>query len=164
MKSYWGPARAALAAAAAGSLIGACGGGSIGGQRATAPARSASRPAATAKPIDAAVIAGRLKAEGLPIKHEVIFTAKTDPNHLLGRQGGYTSKVEWGSKDHPSGIEVFPSVALVRKRLVLLQTVQGTFVGDGYDYAAGTALLRLSQNLTPAQATKYSADFRQITG
>jgi hypothetical protein len=41
----------------------------------------------------ASALAARLKAAGLPVTHLIVYTAITDPNHEMGRQGGYTSKV-----------------------------------------------------------------------
>ena len=56
----------------------------------------AAAPAAHSAPArSAAQIAARMKAAGVAITHLVIYTAATDPNHLMGRQGGYTSKVAW---------------------------------------------------------------------
>ncbi len=43
----------------------------------------------------ASALAARLKAAGLPVTHLIVYTAATDPNHEMGRQGGYTSKVAW---------------------------------------------------------------------
>jgi hypothetical protein len=57
------------------------------------PAPSASP--ATHHPATAAVLATDLRAEGLPVRHLIVYTAATDPNAELGRQGGYTSKVAW---------------------------------------------------------------------
>jgi hypothetical protein len=57
------------------------------------PAASAS-PAAH-QPATAAVLATDLRAEGLPVRRLIVYTAATDPNAELGRQGGYTSKVAW---------------------------------------------------------------------
>jgi hypothetical protein len=37
-------------------------------------------------------------------------------------------------------------------------------VADGYDYLSGTAILRLSQYLTPAQARAYKAAFSAAAG
>ena len=37
--------------------------------------------------------------------------ASTDPNHLLGRQNGYTSKINWGPDGNTGTIEVFPDQA-----------------------------------------------------
>jgi hypothetical protein len=37
---------------------------------------------------------------------------------------------------------------------------RGTIIGDGYDYTDSTALLRLGQAYTPAQAHRLLAAFR----
>jgi hypothetical protein len=120
-------------------------------------------------------IAARLRAAGLPVTHLTVFTAVTDPNHELGRQGGYTSKVAWvdhravaagagnpasdrGGTEFGGGIEVFPTVAGSYARYQELKGLAPP-LGDGYDYLAGTAVLRLSQYLTPAQAHAYRAAF-----
>jgi hypothetical protein len=147
------------------------------------PAPSAS---AAPHPASAAVLAADLRAEGLPVRHLIVYTAATDPNAELGRQGGYTSKVAWvdrravrayqagfkqdqlgfspgnpgdrGSVDNGGGIEVFPTAAQARQRADYIRGF-GAPLADGYDYADGGALLRLSQYLTPAQAQAYRADF-----
>jgi hypothetical protein len=113
----------------------------------------------------AAVLASDLKAAGLPVTHLIVCTAVTDPNHLLGRQGGYTSKVAWQDQraiaagagkpiasdrsgtELGDGIEVFPTVAAAAQRLAHLKSFQPP-LGDGYDYQPGAAILRLSQYLT----------------
>jgi hypothetical protein len=119
-----------------------------------------------------AVLASRLKAAGLPVTHLIVYNAVTDPNRLLGRQGGYTSKVAWqdqraiaagaskptasdrGGNEFGGGIEVFPTVAAAAQRLAYLKSFQPP-LGDGYDYQSGTVILRLSNYLTPAQAHAY---------
>ena len=74
------------------------------------------------------MLAGRLKDAGLPLTHLIVYTPATDPNHLMGRQGGYTSKVAWqdprairagagdpasdpGGTEFGGGIEVYPTRA-----------------------------------------------------
>jgi hypothetical protein len=138
---------------------------------ALSPAPSAS-PAAH-HPASAAELARQLKAAGLPVRHLIVYTATTDPNHQLGRQGGYTSKVAWvdpraikagagnpasdrGGIEFGGGIEAFPTTTSARARYELLRGFQPPF-GDGYDYLSGTVVLRLSQYLTPAQARAYRA-------
>lgn len=121
----------------------------------------------------AAVIAGELAHAGLGVTKLITWTPATDPNHLMGRQGGYTSKVAWvdpaasaagdpsndvGGTEFGGGIEVFPDAASAQSRLAELQGFKPPF-GDGYDYLAGTALLRLSNFLAPAQAAAYKAAF-----
>jgi hypothetical protein len=123
----------------------------------------------------AAVLTARMKAAGLPIRDLIVYNAATDPNHLLGRQGGYTSKVAWvdpaavaagagspsgdpGGTQFGGGIEVFPSAADAEARLAYLKAFRPPF-GDGYDYRVGSAILRLSNYLTPAQAAKFRTVF-----
>jgi hypothetical protein len=144
-----------------------------GSQPAQAGTQSAAVPSS---PPSAAVLASRLKAAGLPVTHLIVYTAATDPNHLLGRQGGYTSKVAWqdrraiaagagkpagsdrGGTEFGGGIEVFPTMAAAAQRLAYLKSFQPP-LGDGYDYQSGTAILRLSQYLIPGQARAYQAAF-----
>jgi hypothetical protein len=132
----------------------------------------ASTPPAAHHTASAAALAARLEAAGLPVRHLIVYTAASDPNHLLGRQGGYTSKVAWvdpraarqdagdtrGSIGLGGGIEVFPDAASARARYERLRGFQPPF-GDGYDYLSGTVILRLSQYLTPAQARAWKVAF-----
>jgi hypothetical protein len=146
------------------------------------PSAAVTHPAATpspspaAAPPTAAALASGLKAAGLPVTHLIVYNAVTDPNHLLGRQGGYTSKVAWqderaiaagagkpvpsdrGGTEFGGGIEVFPTVAAAAQRLAYLKSFQPP-LGEGYDYQSGTAILRLSNYLTPGQAHVYRAAF-----
>ena len=160
------------AVAAVGALAG-CGGAA----RASPPAASTPPPppAAAAASPDAGTLAARLQAAGIPVKNLIVYDAATDPNHLLGRQGGYTSKVAWedpraikggasdpaadrGGTEFGGGIEVFATTNATAQRAAYLRAFSPPF-GDGYDYVAGTAILRLSQYLTPAQAQGYRAAF-----
>ena len=146
-----------------------------GSQPAAAGTQSAAVPS---RPPTAAVLASRLKAAGLPVTHLIVYNAVTDPNHELGRQGGYTSKVAW--RDHRAvtagttdgtfigagidsggGIEVFPAAAGAQTRYHYLRDISSKLpsFSDGYDYLSGTAVLRLSRYRTPAQAHAYQAAF-----
>ena len=170
-----------LAVFAAMAALSAC--GTVAAPRSGTSSPAASARAATAPAVatpavvspSAAVIASRLVKGGLSVTQLVVYTAVTDPNHLLGRQGGYTSKVAWvdpaavaagagspssdpGGIEFGGGIEVFNTRALAAERLAYLKDFQPPF-GDGYDYQAGTAILRLSNYLTPAQAAAYRIAF-----
>src|SRR6266516_6351788 len=174
--------RKLLAALALMVVLGGCSGGSRGAALSPAPSASA----AAHHPASAAVLAADLRAEGLPVRRLIVYTAATDPNAELGRQGGYTSKVAWvdrravkayqagfkqdqlgfspglpgdrGSVDNGGGIEVFPTAAGARQRADYIRGF-GPSLADGYDFTSGGALLRLSQYLTPAQAQAYRAAF-----
>ena len=166
--------------------LAACGGSGSSSPHSTAappavtPSASAHSVQAVPVPVSpsAAVIAGLLKSAGQPITGLIVYNEVTDPNHLLGRQGGYTSKVAWqdppaeaagdvgqpsgpdetGSVEFGGGIEVFPDAANADARYTELKGFTAPF-GDGYDYLTGTAVLRLSQYLTPAQASAYYNEF-----
>lgn len=101
------------------------------------------------------------------IKNFTVYTATTDPNHLLGRQGEYTSKVIWG-QDRGNGnvfssIEVFPDAADARLRYAYLRAFRPP-IGDGYDYLYRAAILRLASIYTPAQAAALRGSFERSCG
>jgi hypothetical protein len=124
---------------------------------------------------NASVIVSGLKCRGLPISNTKVYTAANDPNHLLGRSHGYTSKVNFvdsrlgpstGNFDPSEGgsVEVFSSKddAKARKQLIDNITQKDPALGDGYDYLEGAALLRLSNKLVPAQAKVYDSTFKTV--
>jgi hypothetical protein len=164
-----------LAAALAALLTVGCGSSSSTSETPSAAPGTASSSPAAPHPVSAAALARRLKAAGLPVRRMIVYTAVTDPNHELGRQGGYTSKVAWadpraarqdagdqrGSIGLGGGIEVFPTAASAKARYQYLRGFQPPF-GDGYDYLSGAAILRLSQYLTPTQARAYKAAFSVV--
>jgi hypothetical protein len=173
---------AALAIGAALALGGCSSASPPGPSPAASPGAvtTSSTPAAQHHAASAAVLAGRLKAGGLPVRHLIVYTAVTDPNHLLGRQNGYTSKVAWqdpraikagagspssdpGGTEFGGGIEAFSTAAGAQARYQYLRGFKAPF-GDGYDYLSGAAILRLSQYLTPAQARAYRAAFTAAAG
>jgi hypothetical protein len=95
----------------------------------------------------------------MKLRHVTAYTAATDPDHLLGRQGGYTSKINW-----PNGsIEVFSTRAEAQKRETYIQAFAGTFIGDGYDYLVGIYLLRIFDSQTPTQAHTLELKFLKVT-
>ena len=169
---------ALLAAAAAAIIVAGCGSSppASPAQHATTPAQQRTSTPATAS---AAVLTQRMKAAGLPITSVTVYNATTDPNHLLGRQGGYTSKVAWvvpaavsagagspssdpGGTEFGGGIEVFAATADAQSRLDELKAFKPP-LGDGYDYLAGGAVLRLSNYLTPDQAARFRSAFESAT-
>jgi len=182
MKGKAGKPVCALIALTVTALAGCGGSGSspalASGHSATG--RTTPATAAPSRPASAAVLAGRLKAAGLPVQHLIVYTPSTDPNHEMGRQGGYSSKVAWvdpraihagagnpasdrGGIEFGGGIEVFSSATSAQARYQYLRGFQPP-LGDGYDYLSGTAILRLSQYLTPAQARACRSAFTAAMG
>lgn len=150
---------AALGSAALLALAG-CGSTAVATHPSTAsppsPSASASMPTLTAEQI----------AAKMGLKNVFAYNAQTDPNQLLGRQGEYTSKLNWGgatSDESNNSIEVFAATADAQARYEYLQGFRPPF-GDGYDHLNGVYLLRLSSDWTPAQAAQIKAQFDQAVG
>ena len=149
--------------------VAACGSSAIPASASTGSSRPASlavtagtsRPAASG---DAVCGSAEVIAQRMGMKSLTVYTAVTDPNHLLGRQGEYTSKVEWRAAGENSGIEVFTDMPDARMRYVYLRAFRPP-LGDGYDYLDRRAVLRLASIYTPAQASALKASFeRSCTG
>ncbi|OLZ44588.1 hypothetical protein BS329_36295 [Amycolatopsis coloradensis] len=99
------------------------------------------------------------------------YTPEDDPNHLLGRPNGYTSKtafsdsrvkqsdVEYLGSDaveRGGSVEVFGDEAGAKARMKFIQTVSKSLPSVGeYDYVNGAVLVRVSRLLTPDQAKEY---------
>jgi hypothetical protein len=109
-----------------------------------------------------------------------VYTEADDPNKLMGRPGGYISKTAFYdsriSKDAAPGerddaiirggsVEVFESAELAAKRYEYVKTIaESSSLFTEYDYVAGTALVRVSKELTPSQAREYEAALKEIVG
>lgn len=135
----------------------------------SAPPSPLATTAPTPVPQTAKAMIRGLKKRHAPIIGIVIYNAKTDENHLLGRPNGYLSKGAWrdsripasetpgytlGDIDVGGGIEVFASRERAIERGGYIQSL-GTPITNEYDYVCGQALLRISGYLTPKQARGY---------
>lgn len=103
------------------------------------------------------------------VKPGVVYTAETDPNHLLGRPGQYLSKamfvdtrIKPGAIDSPDSVAVGGSVEVfadgqgAQARMKYIQAITAGFpTAAEYDYASGPVLVRVGKTLTPAQASEY---------
>jgi len=101
------------------------------------------------------------------------YTAEDDPNHLLGRPNGYTSKAAFADSRVPAGqlegvapdgtdrggsVEVFADAAGAKARADYIQTITKSLPAAAeYDYPVGPVLVRVSHLLTPDQAKEYEA-------
>ncbi len=130
-----------------------------------------SSAAATAAPTAKQVIQ-ELAVHGLPAHLTVVYTAATDPNHLLGRPNGYLSKASFsdrrvsssdtegdtkGDVDFGGSVEVFSSASGAKARAAYIESIEKALpiMGTEYDYLNGPVLLRVSQYFTPTQAKGY---------
>lgn len=141
---------------------------------AAAMSSPASASPTTPTALDAAGVVTKLKAARLPVGAVTVYTAANDPNHLLGRPNGYTSKAAFidtrvkpsdardtsaGSVDLGGSVEVFATGAEATAREQYIQGAEKSMpmLGTEYDYVSGDVLLRVSEVLTPDQAKAYQA-------
>lgn len=110
-------------------------------------------------------------ANAMSLGTVTVWTADTDPNKLLGRTGGYTSAATIAdtritcterATDCGATIEVYPTAdeALARSQYIQAILGNGGVLGTEYHYFEGTALLRVTGQLTPDQAKVYATQFQ----
>jgi hypothetical protein len=127
-------------------------------------------------PQSAEEVLQELKDRELPVGESVAYTAKNDPNDLLGRPNQYSSKVNFKDTrlkpdsladdlnvQEGGSIEVFKNQddAIARKQYI--ESIGKGFAPfSEYTYREGTILLRLSHQLTPKQAAEYENALKGI--
>ncbi|POM26356.1 hypothetical protein BTM25_07530 [Actinomadura rubteroloni] len=145
---------------------------------AAAPTTSAPKPAPK-KPMTAADVLKALEAAGLPIKTTVVYTAKTDPNEMLGKEGKYTSKATCadervnlskvrdrskGNVDLGCDVEVFATNAGAQARSAYIKASIAAvgILTKEYHLIKGGVLLRISGILTKKQAAAYKTPLMSL--
>lgn len=103
-----------------------------------------------------------------------VYTAATDPNKLLGRPGGYTSKADFTDDrakpklddevQNGGSVEVYddPAEAEERAKFIADTLDKMKIFGTEYHYLKGGILLRVSGALTPEQAAEYEKALEQL--
>jgi hypothetical protein len=168
-----------------GLAVVACGSASPSASSSTpspsAAAATSSTAATPSLPPTAASLVTGLAAQIATVTASVVYTAATDPNHLLGRPGGYTSKAAFtdsrisasqaqdpsaGSVDLGGSIEVFPGAAGAVARGQYIERAEAAtgILAHEYDITSGGVLLRLSAVFTPTQVQPFQAALSHITG
>lgn len=114
----------------------------------------------------------KLKAADVGVTGGTIQDENTDPNNLLGRPGGYTSRASadlpGGRRDEPVHsinrglvVEVFPTADDADRRAEYIQTVTKgmPLLPAEYHYRAdaGRVLVRVSGLVKPSRAAKVAA-------
>ncbi|ONH33690.1 hypothetical protein BL253_00650 [Pseudofrankia asymbiotica] len=118
-------------------------------------------------------VAIRLLDAGVPLHTTVVYDASSDPNQLLGKPDGYTSKIAFldaRTQINPAGvtskdpveqggsIEVFADSAAASSRVQQLRTVSSSSqLLQEADYQQGGVVLRVSRYLSKEQADGYGA-------
>jgi hypothetical protein len=150
-------------------LAAGCGSPSAASTATATPKATATPQVAHAGQSAPQILAG-LKAKGLPVGESVTYTDATDLNHLLGRPGQYTGKINFKDTRTPDSgnhdvaievgdggsIEVFATAADATKRFTYVQGIAtSSALFAEYDFQDGLGVLRVSKMLTPAQAQAY---------
>lgn len=156
-----------LAAVVAVVALGACG-------RTTEPAAVAPAPAIEA--LAGSVVDG-LQRNGMPIGFVLRYTVATDPEHLLGRPGGYVSKADFSDtrivrstgtprrEDASGSVEVFATEAEAQARYAFFQAfIQYNALLKERVILERAVVLRLTEKLSADQVAAYHAALRMVLG
>lgn len=126
---------------------------------------------------DAAGVVAALAEQGLPVKLSEAYTEQTDPNKLLGRPNGYTSKAAFtdgrvdaskvagkkGDVGLGGGVEVFADADAAQARVEYIQGIaKSSPMFAEYSYASGNVVVRVSKELVPGDATAYETALGKI--
>lgn len=131
----------------------------------------------TPPPRTADTIVKAIAAKVATARPGFVYTADTDPNHLLGKPNSYTSEATFtdnrispadtagvrpGSIQKGGSVEVFAnaSSATIRQQRLAQLEKNAPLLASEYTFTDGPALLRVSGRLTPAQAAEYATAFR----
>lgn len=124
---------------------------------------------------------GRTMASRVPTMQIVrVFTPADDPNSLLGRPNGYTSKIgftdsrvppdklmglEPGAVEAGGSIETWPDEDSAQRRADYISELgKAVPFAVEYDYVVGPHLVRVSRLLSPDQAAEYERAARAVAG
>jgi hypothetical protein len=116
--------------------------------------------------LDAKAVFDRLVGQGLPIANPVPVDDSTDPNELLGRPGGYTSRLSFslpcGDPDADQYgigrggiIEVFATASDAGERLNFIRSTDRRSRHDERQYRAGPVLVRLADCVNRSLANEF---------
>jgi hypothetical protein len=102
-----------------------------------------------------------------------VYTEDDDPNKLLGRPSGYTSKIAFSDSRIPKkdieysdsdaierggSIEVYGDPDGAKQRADYIQAIgKSSGLANEYDYLKGPILVRVTGNLSPSKAKDYQA-------
>ncbi|SEG27280.1 hypothetical protein SAMN05216223_104136 [Actinacidiphila yanglinensis] len=167
---------AAAAVVASCVLLAGCSSSGSGGNGGSAS--SSQQPVAVGL-TSAEQVASTLEESVSTMTTTVVYTAATDPDHLLGKAKGYLSKVAFSdSRVQPAdvegtksdaivrggSVETFATVAQAHARAKSIEAgAQGSASAGEYHYYLGNSLIRVSQVLTTAEAEDYALAVQSLS-
>jgi len=154
--------------------------GDDGPRGGAAPSASAPAAAGPLAGLTAEQVAIRLLGAGVPLRTAVVYNASTDPNQLLGKPGGYTSKIAFTDGrtgvsptsvtaedpvEQGGSIEVFADQSSANSRVQHLRTVSASSqLLQESDFQQGGVVLRVSRFLSEADADGYRDALAALAG
>lgn len=135
---------------------------------------TATTSAPASKPMNAEQVIKTITETVTDAKAATIYTAATDPNNLLGRPGGYTSKGDFTDQrakpklddevQNGGSVEVYEDPATAEKRSKYITRILADVpaFGTEYHYLKDGILLRVSGALTPEQGAEYETALKQL--
>ena len=138
------------------------------------PSASSAHSDTSTEPLDAEQVTKALAKAIDDAKPATVYTAASDPNNLLGRPGGYTSKADFTDDrakpklddevQNGGSVEVYddPADAEERAEFIADTLDKMKIFGTEYHYLKGGTLLRVSGALTPEQAAEYEAALKTL--
>ncbi|GAA3083478.1 hypothetical protein [Streptosporangium carneum] len=128
--------------------------------------------------LDASGMVEALAKQGMPVTPTVTYDKASDPNKLLGRPNGYTSKASFadqrvdpakvptakqGDVNLGGTVEVFATAedAEARAASVKEAAKSGPTAGE-YSYVKGPVVVRVSKELMPMDAQQYEGALGKI--
>ncbi len=128
--------------------------------------------------LDATGMVQALAKQGMPVALSVTYDSSTDPNKLLGRLHGYTSKASFtdqrvdpakvpgakqGDVSLGGNVEVFASAEDAEARATLIkESSQKVPTLGEYSYVKGPVVIRVSKELMPADAQEYESALNKL--
>lgn len=113
-------------------------------------------------------ILNEMAKSGLPLSDIVAYTEETDPNNMIGKPEGYSSKADARDErllttDPTITVEVFPTHEDAESRKKYVDSVAEIFsFAKEYSYVVGPALLRLDSAFSATQAEEYHVVFLSV--
>jgi hypothetical protein len=125
------------------------------------------------KGITASDVVKALKKNDLPIGDQLVYTAESDPDKLMGQTGQYTSKVHFIDTTQQEdtkvvmlnggSVEIFENNKDAINRInYISKLAKSEPMYDEYDYVQGKILLRLTKNLPSTHGKKYEDALKKI--
>jgi uncharacterized lipoprotein NlpE involved in copper resistance len=109
-------------------------------------------------------IKSKLSSANIPAESFVIYSADTDPNKFLGKEGQYIAKMDWidsrhKGEDNYCTVEIFKNTDDMKARRAYIEAIEKRLpsMSEGVKIEYKTSLIRLNGTLTETESAQYIA-------